>query len=110
MNKSDFVKQLAARQTQWNESQVAAAADKVFKHIVEQVRQDNNVEIRGFGTFFAQPHRTRHLRNPRTKALIEIPAKRIPRFKAGKKLGKMANAAQAASATNKSSETFTSAD
>lgn len=94
MNKREFIRVLSKRlpaKSKWPEERVAKLSDKIFREIVEAVRQNRSVEIRGFGTFFAQPHQTRHLRNPHSGELIEVPAKRIPRFKAGKQLSEKAN-------------------
>ena len=92
MNKREFIKLLTQRlPDKWPEDRVAKLVDKIFKRITQAVQENRPVEIRGFGTFFAQQHETRHLRNPHTGELIEVPEKRIPRFKAGKKLSEKAD-------------------
>jgi len=39
-----------------------------------------------FGTFQVRQRKAREGRNPRTGKKLEIPAKKVPKFKAGKKL------------------------
>jgi integration host factor subunit beta len=47
------------------------------------------VEIRGFGNFTVRQREARKARNPRTGEMVEVPAKRVSYFKAGKELKRM---------------------
>jgi integration host factor subunit beta len=44
------------------------------------------VELRGFGAFSVRQRNARRGRNPRTGEAVEVPAKAVPFFKAGKEL------------------------
>ena len=44
------------------------------------------IEIRGFGSFGVKERRARQGRNPKTGDVVEVDAKRIPFFRAGKEL------------------------
>jgi DNA-binding protein HU-alpha len=46
----------------------------------------NEVTLVGFGTFKVQQRKARQGRNPQTGAPIQIAARRVPRFVAGKAL------------------------
>lgn len=59
-----------------------AAIDAVTKALAEGER----VQISGFGIFEAKNREARVGRNPHTKEPIEIPAARVPAFKASKAL------------------------
>jgi DNA-binding protein HU-beta len=52
--------------------------------IVESVKNDEKVSIAGFGTFSANHRNSRKCRNPQTGDIIDVPAKIVPVFKAGK--------------------------
>lgn len=58
-----------------------------FTEIVEKALRDNDmVKLVGFGSFEVKTRAARMGRNPKTQEPVEIPASRIPVFKAGKML------------------------
>ncbi len=60
--------------------------DTFFGAIVDALKKDDKVELRGFGSFRVKKRAARTARNPRTGASVEVPAKSIPYFKASKEL------------------------
>ncbi len=54
--------------------------------ITEELKKGDKVQLVGFGTFEARDRAARKGVNPLTKEEIEIPACRVPAFKAGKAL------------------------
>ena len=48
------------------------------------LKNDDKVQIVGFGSFEVRKRAARKGRNPQTKAEITIPASKVPVFKAGK--------------------------
>lgn len=50
------------------------------------LQNDERVHVRGFGTFATRTRKARQARNPKTGALIEVPAKRVPVLRFGFKL------------------------
>ena len=54
--------------------------------ITEALCKDEKVQLIGFGSFEVKSRSARVGRNPRTKEQINIPASKIPVFKAGKAL------------------------
>ncbi|MEE8525070.1 MAG: HU family DNA-binding protein [Thermoanaerobaculia bacterium] len=57
-----------------------------FDAIAESLGAGRRVELRGFGTFGVRQSKARIGRNPATGVEVEVPAKRVPFFKPGKKL------------------------
>lgn len=54
--------------------------------ITEGLKSDGKVQLVGFGTFEVRSRAAREGKNPATGATIEIPATKVPAFKAGKSL------------------------
>ena len=54
--------------------------------IIQNLSKGEKVQISGFGNFEVKAREARVGRNPRTKQSIEIPATRLPVFKASKVL------------------------
>lgn len=54
--------------------------------ITEGLKNDGKVQLVGFGTFEVRSRAAREGKNPATGATIEIPATKVPAFKAGKSL------------------------
>ena len=67
-----------------------AAADQalnsVLGAITDAVAAGDKVTLIGFGTFSVTDRAAREGRNPQTGKTIQIPAKKVVKFKAGKKL------------------------
>ena len=62
------------------------AVDAVIDCIKGSLASGNSVGIIGFGTFEVRERAAREGRNPQTGATIQIAAKKVPAFKAGKGL------------------------
>lgn len=62
-----------------------------FDQIIDQLAKGGRVELRGFGAFSTRARDERMGRNPRTGEPVEIEAKRVPYFKAGKQMGRILN-------------------
>ena len=62
------------------------AVETVISCIVEQLKDGNEVSIAGLGIFSAKMRNARTARNPRTGEPIEVPAMRVPKFRAAKAL------------------------
>ncbi len=61
---------------------INAAVDAISAALVK----GEKVQVSGFGTFETREREARVGRNPHTKQTIEIPATRVPAFKASKAL------------------------
>ncbi len=58
----------------------------VVASITDALVKGDKVQIVGFGTFEVRERSAKEAINPRTKAKIQVPAKKAPAFKAGKAL------------------------
>jgi integration host factor subunit beta len=69
---------------------VAKDADMSVKMILdalsETLAKGDRIEIRGFGSFSLNYRPPRLGRNPKSGVKVEVPAKYVPHFKAGKEL------------------------
>ena len=54
--------------------------------IVEELSQGNRLEFREFGVFEVKERRARRAQNPRTLEKVDVPAKRIVKFKVGREM------------------------
>lgn len=63
-----------------------AAVDAVFEGITETMKAEGKLQIVGFGSFEVKDRAARTGKNPATGETIEIPASKVPAFKAGKAL------------------------
>ncbi|MDP8268003.1 MAG: HU family DNA-binding protein [Candidatus Tenebribacter davisii] len=62
------------------------ALNAVIDGITLALEKGDKVSLVGFGTFKVNKRNARTGVNPQTKAKIQIPARKVPVFKAGKKL------------------------
>ena len=62
------------------------AVETVFSTIADALSKGEEVSIAGFGIFSAKMRAARTARNPRTGEAIQVPAMKVPKFKAGKAL------------------------
>ena len=85
MNKTELVAVVAEKSglTKKDAERVVSAT---FETITAQLKACEKVQISGFGIFEVKKREARVGRNPRTKEAIEIPASKVPAFKASKSL------------------------
>jgi integration host factor subunit beta len=60
--------------------------DTLFESVIGALKDDDKVEIRGFGSFRTRQRNSRIGRNPKTGERVDVPAKRVPFFKPSKEL------------------------
>ncbi|MGH7323327.1 MAG: integration host factor subunit beta [Candidatus Rokuibacteriota bacterium] len=63
----------------------------VFENITEALVKGDKVELRGFGSFRIRHRQSRKGRNPKTGSSVDVPDKRVPFFKVGKRLRELVN-------------------
>ncbi len=54
--------------------------------IADALSNNEQISLPGFGRFFSQHRKARTGLNPQTKQAIQIPARNVPKFSAGKSL------------------------
>jgi len=84
MNKGDLVNEVAKVVNTKREAQ--AAVDCVFSTITKALKKKDPVTLIGFGTFKVGQRKARTGRHPQTGEEIQIKAKKVARFVAGKAL------------------------
>jgi DNA-binding protein HU-beta len=84
MNKTDLINAVAEVVSTKKEAQ--AAVECVFDTITKALKNKDSVQIVGFGTFKVSQREARKGRNPQTGAEINIAARNVPKFTAGKAL------------------------
>ncbi len=85
MNKSELVDAVASK-IEFSKKDSEKAINAVFASIKETLETGEKVQLVGFGTFEVRNRSARTGLNPQTKKAINIPATKVPVFKAGKVL------------------------
>ena len=85
MTKADLIA-VVAEDTQQNKALVEKVINSVLDQIAKALSRNEKVQLTGFGTFEARQRKARTGRNLQTKEVIQIPARRVPAFSAGKAL------------------------
>ena len=85
MNTAELVAAVAEK-TGLSKKDSEKAVNAAFDAISAELVEGGKVQLVGFGSFETKTRNARVGRNPRTKEEIEIPASRVPAFKAGKAL------------------------
>ncbi|GEM_PF-87418 len=85
MNKSKLV-DLVAEKRALPRKRAEAVVDLVFDMMVDALKTNDRIEVRGFGSFVVRHYDARTGRNPRSGEPIHVKAKRMPFFKVGKEL------------------------
>ena len=84
MNKSDLIKAAAAK------AEVSAALagkvlDAAIEAAVEAVKKGEGVQLIGVASIAVKQQAARKAKNPRTGAVIDVPARKVVRIKPGAK-------------------------
>ena len=90
MNKDDLIAKVA-NSVGVSKTDAAKSVDAVFSNITSSLKGGNEVRLVGFGTFVVANRAATTGRNPRTGESIQIPAKKVPKFRAGKVLKNTVN-------------------
>ena len=84
MNKADLVVEVA--KVVGSKRMAERAISCTFAAISKALKKGQTVTLVGFGTFGVGKRKARVGRNPQTGKEIKIPAKKVPKFMAGKAL------------------------
>ena len=85
MNKTELIAAVAEK-AGLTKKDAERAVNATVETITESLVKGDKVSVSGFGIFEVKNREARVGRNPRTKETIEIPATRLPGFKASKTL------------------------
>ena len=96
MTKREIVEELLARRQTFTHRQSETIVNAMFDAMANALVRGDRIEIRGFGSFAVKQRRARQGRNPKTGQLVNVDAKYIPFFRAGKELRIEVNGAEEA--------------
>lgn len=85
MTKAELIEKMAQR-AKISKRGAGIALNTFVESITNALKNGDKVALVGFGTFSVSKRKARTARNPRTGETIEVPAKRAPKFKAGRDL------------------------
>ncbi|MDH5042578.1 HU family DNA-binding protein [Enterococcus faecalis] len=85
MNKTELINAVSDS-ANLTKKEAGLAVDAVFESIQKSLSNGEKVQLIGFGNFEVRERAARKGRNPQTGDEIEIPASKVPAFKAGKAL------------------------
>jgi integration host factor subunit beta len=88
MTKADLVEKVSSK-IEINKKETENIIGIIFQSITESLSEGGKVEIRGFGSFRIRERNARTARNPKSGESVNVPAKKVPFFKAGKELREM---------------------
>ena len=85
MNKTELIAAVAEK-AGLTKKDAERVVNATVEAITESLVKGDKVSVSGFGIFEVKTREARVGRNPRTKETIQIPATRLPAFKASKTL------------------------
>jgi DNA-binding protein HU-beta len=88
MNKAELIDMMASL-TKLSKADCKKALEGFIESISRGLKKGKNVVLTNFGTFSISNRKRRIGVNPSTGKKMEIPAKKVPKFKPGKKLRAM---------------------
>ena len=86
MTKSELIAKLAEHYPQLVAKDAELAANAILQAMTASLVNGQRIEIRGFGSFELNHRPPRTGRNPKTGAVVPVPEKFVPHFKAGREL------------------------
>ena len=84
MNKNGLIEAVAAK-AEVTKAQAAKVIDAALEAVVEAVKNGEGVQLVGYAHVAVVEKAARKAKNPRTGAVVEIPAKKVVKIKAGSK-------------------------
>ncbi len=85
MNKTELVSAMAEK-SGLSKKDCEAALTSMTDAVTAALQAGDKVQLVGFGSFEVRERSARTAINPRTKEPVELPASKVPVFKAGKAL------------------------
>lgn len=86
MQNKESLAQAIAKKTGASKRQSEECLGVVLEEIEKALSKGEEVALTGFGKFYVADRKAREGINPKTGEKINIPAQKVPRFKAGKAL------------------------
>lgn len=90
MTKADLIDEVS-RAVELGRKDSEVIVETMLGSIVRALRNEDKIEIRGFGSFRTRQRNPRIGRNPKTGEQVQVPAKKVPYFKPSKELKVLVN-------------------
>ncbi|MEO0107353.1 MAG: HU family DNA-binding protein [candidate division WOR-3 bacterium] len=87
MTKAQLIDSIA-KKAKISKKAAGIAVDTFVESVTAALKKGDKVTLVGFGTFMVSKRKARTAKNPQTGETIKVPAKRVPKFKAGRELKK----------------------
>lgn len=85
LGKTDLI-DTVAKAAGMEKTKAKAAVENTIDIVTKELKRGGRVQLTGFGTFSTTRRKKRMGVNPKTGAKITIPARKVPKFTAGKAL------------------------
>ena len=85
MTKKEIVRTIAKR-IGLSQEETKEVVQSTFDAIIDAIARQGRIELRNFGVFEVNIRAARKARNPRTGEEVDVPAKRVVRFKPGRQM------------------------
>jgi DNA-binding protein HU-beta len=82
MNKAELISSMAEK-SGLTKADSSKALDALLESVTEGLSNGSRISLVGFGSWAVEERQARTGRNPRTGEEIQIPAKKVVKFKAG---------------------------
>src|SRR5215467_6384029 len=86
MIKSELIKRISSQNLHLYERDIEKVVNAIFDEMVEALRREDRVELRGFGAFSVKVREAHQGRNPRTRVAVAVGKRAMPFFKTGKEM------------------------
>ncbi len=87
MTKAQLI-DVIAKKANISKKAAGVALDTFIDSVTAALKKGDRITLVGFGTFLVAKRKARTAKNPQTGEMIKVPAKRVPKFKAGRELKK----------------------
>jgi DNA-binding protein HU-beta len=82
VNKTEFIERIA-EEADGSKSEAQRYFEAFENVITSALKEDEEVQITGFGKFYTREQKAREGVNPQTREKMHIPARKVPAFSAG---------------------------
>jgi len=86
MTKNDLIKKVQLAIPHYPPQDVAQAVNVIFKALAASLKNEERIEIRGWGSFSVKARQGRSGRNPKSGQAFTAPPRKHPFFKVSKEL------------------------
>src|SRR5437763_7972066 len=90
MTKADLIDEVS-KISNLTKKETETIVNTIFDNITDALGKGAQVRLRGFGSFRIRHRNSRKGRNPKTGSSVDVPQKRVPFFKVGKRLRELVN-------------------